>query len=164
MMPASHLRCEAARSSENSLAYDHDNSRHFQNQKAQVVWPCSPKTCRELRGPCVPSRLFKSETTSPTAKAMVHPNPRGHRPTAGDSRTQSVRKARQAERSHGETEDPERITTISQVKFLNVYKSIRIFYRKPSLYIGAPLYIYRGAPIYTDVRDLVLNQAPAFDH
>ena len=119
-MPTSHLRCEAARpsqkrNSENGLEYEHDNNRYYQNQKAEVVWPCGPKTCRELRGPCVPPRLSKSETTGPTAKEMVHPNPRGHRPTPGDSRTQSVRKARLAQRSHGEGEVPERNTPISQV-------------------------------------------------
>ena len=55
------------------------------------------------------------ETTGPTAEEMMHPNPRGHRPNPGDSRTQSVRKARLAQRSHGESEDPERNTPISQV-------------------------------------------------
>ena len=46
---------------------------------------------------------------------IVQPNPRGHRPTTGDNRTQRVRKARLEERSHGESVDPERIKPISQV-------------------------------------------------
>ena len=47
---------------------------------------------------------------------MVHHNPRGHRPTTGECRTQSVRKTRLAQLCHGESEDPERITPISNVK------------------------------------------------
>ena len=120
-MSASHLRCEAARpsqkrNSENGLANEHNDNRHYQNKKAQMVWACGPKTCRQLRGPCVPPRLPKPKTTRPSAKEMVHPNPRRHRPTPGDGRTQSDRKARLAQRSHGESEVPERNTPISQVK------------------------------------------------
>ena len=37
--------------------------------------------------PCVRPRLSKSKTTRPTAKEMVHQNPRGYRPATGDSRT-----------------------------------------------------------------------------
>ena len=46
---------------------------------------------------------------------MIRQNLRGHRPTPGDSRTQSVRIATLAERSHRESEDPETIEPISQV-------------------------------------------------
>ena len=46
---------------------------------------------------------FQIREQWPTVKEMVHPNPRGHRPTTGDVRTQNVRKVRLAERSHGES-------------------------------------------------------------
>ena len=40
----------------------------------------------------------------------------------GDGRTQSVRKAGLAERSHGESQDPEKITPISQVSQVSYAK------------------------------------------
>ena len=109
-------------SSENGLANEEYTNRHYQNQKAHVVWACAPKTRKQPRSPCVSPRRPKSKTTRPSPIEMVDPNPRGQRPTPGDIRMQSVRKARLAQRSHGKITVPESNTpTPSFIQILSCH-------------------------------------------
>ena len=104
-----HCRCKAVRpnpkwSSENDIAYKHNSNMHYQSPMTQVVWVCGPQTC-----------AYRLDFSYHEADLQRNGATRGHRPTSGNSITQSVRKAKLAEVSQRESEDPMRMTTISKV-------------------------------------------------